>query len=111
MVHGRANEALSTRTRRNGYPFARRLVKTTDRIFELTTHDSAIANGVRLDLLPHVLSTLFHSAFVRRFMFKTISQIKIQYRRSRLSEGAPVTSTEEIDFRGYRTGRTTTSSR
>jgi hypothetical protein len=87
VVQGKGTEDLLDSYEEERMPFARTLVKTTDRIFELATASGAIANGIRLDVLPHVLAGLSHSASVRRLLFKTISQTRIHYRHSRLSEG------------------------
>ena len=69
-------------------PFARRLVRTTDRAFELVSADGPIANRVRLHLAPRLITTVWKSTALRRFLYKTISQIRIRYRRSSLSEGS-----------------------
>ena len=68
-------------------PFARRLVHTTDRVFELASATGRIANRVRIEVVPRVLATLFRSATVRRFLFDTVSQTELSYRNSLLSEG------------------------
>jgi FAD binding domain len=67
--------------------FARRLVATTDRAFTLVTSPGRIARIVRVSVAPRVLPALFRSKKVRRFMFRTISQIGINYRDSALSQG------------------------
>jgi 2-polyprenyl-6-methoxyphenol hydroxylase-like FAD-dependent oxidoreductase len=67
--------------------FAERLVATTDRVFTFTTRDGPLARYVRLDALPGLLPRLMARPAVRRFMFKTISQIAVSYRRLPLSEG------------------------
>ena len=68
--------------------FARRLVATTDRIFELVTSAGAIARRVRLDVVPRLIPVLFRLPAVRRFMFQTVAQTAIRYRESALSAGA-----------------------
>jgi 2-polyprenyl-6-methoxyphenol hydroxylase-like FAD-dependent oxidoreductase len=68
-------------------PFARRLVQTTDRAFQLVSSDGPIARRVRLDVAPRLLSALLRLRIARRFMFDTISQIRVSYPASRLSEG------------------------
>jgi 2-polyprenyl-6-methoxyphenol hydroxylase-like FAD-dependent oxidoreductase len=69
-------------------PFARRLVQTTDRAFELVSADGPLAKQVRLRLAPHLITTAWKSAALRRFLYKTLSQIQIRYRASSLSEGS-----------------------
>ena len=68
--------------------FARRLVATTDRAFTLVTRQGAIARLVRTRLAPLVLPQLFRLPAVRRLLFRTVSQIGVEYRDSALSEGA-----------------------
>ena len=68
--------------------FARRLVATTDRAFQLVTSAGPLATFVRLHIVPLVLPRLFATNAVRRFMFRTVSQTAINYRDSALSSGA-----------------------
>jgi 2-polyprenyl-6-methoxyphenol hydroxylase-like FAD-dependent oxidoreductase len=68
--------------------FARRLVATTDRAFTLVTKQGAVARLVRTRLVPLIAPLLFRPAAGRRFLFRTVSQIGVNYRTSPLSEGA-----------------------
>jgi 2-polyprenyl-6-methoxyphenol hydroxylase-like FAD-dependent oxidoreductase len=68
--------------------FARRLVATTDRVFAVVTDQGPIAWRVRTRLIPLVAPLLFRLAAVRRFLFRTVSQVGVNYRHSPLSEGA-----------------------
>ncbi len=68
--------------------FARRLVATTDRAFTLVTARGFVARLVRTRLVPLLVPRLFRISPLRRFLFKTLSQIVVNYRHSRLSEGA-----------------------
>ena len=67
--------------------FARRLVATTDRLFQLITRDGALAATVRTRLVPRLLGALAPRKAVRRFMFRTVSQIEIDYRDGALASG------------------------
>ncbi len=67
--------------------FARRLVATTDRAFTVVTSTGPVARFVRVQLVPRLLPALFALRSFRRFMFRTVSQIAIEYRSSPLSEG------------------------
>jgi len=67
--------------------FARRLVATTDRGFTLATSDGALARQVRTRLIPLIAPWLFRWPPLRRFLFRTMSQIGIHYRHSVLSAG------------------------
>jgi 2-polyprenyl-6-methoxyphenol hydroxylase-like FAD-dependent oxidoreductase len=67
--------------------FARRLVATTDRAFTFVTSTGRIARFVRVQVVPRLLPLLFRSVTIRRFMFRTVSQIAINYRNSPISKG------------------------
>jgi len=68
--------------------FARRLVATTDRVFTMATAQGRIARLVRTRLVPLLAPLLFRLPGVRPFLFRTVSQTGIQYRKSPLSAGA-----------------------
>jgi len=87
VVHGRSHASLLDSYEPERIAFARRLVATTDRAFTGVTSDGAIARRVRLDIVPLLIPPLFELAAVRRFMFRTISQTRVHYRGSSLSEG------------------------
>jgi 2-polyprenyl-6-methoxyphenol hydroxylase-like FAD-dependent oxidoreductase len=59
--------------------FARRLVKTTDQAFVAVVSSTWRARFIRLRIAPRVLPVLIAFRRVRRFMFRTISQINIRY--------------------------------
>src|SRR3989454_1130294 len=65
----------------------RRLIGTTDRVFQFITRSGRLAARVRVHVAPRVISALFRLPSVRRFMFRTVSQTAIEYRGSDLSEG------------------------
>jgi 2-polyprenyl-6-methoxyphenol hydroxylase-like FAD-dependent oxidoreductase len=67
--------------------FARRLVATTDRIFVLVTRPGKVARFVRTRLVPRLMPLLFRLPPVRHFLFQTLSQIGVNYRKSPLSAG------------------------
>ena len=52
------------------------------------TKQGPIARCVRTRLVPLIAPLLFRLAPVRRFLFRTVSQIGVNYRDSPLSEGA-----------------------
>jgi hypothetical protein len=68
--------------------FARRLVATTDRAFTLVTRSGALAAFVRRRVLPVVIPRVFSFVAMRRFLFRTVSQIGIAYPDSTLSSGS-----------------------
>jgi 2-polyprenyl-6-methoxyphenol hydroxylase-like FAD-dependent oxidoreductase len=68
--------------------FARRLVATTDRVFTFVTKPGNLARFVRTRIAPAIFPPVTSTGAVRRFLFRTISQTGIEYRSSKLSEGA-----------------------
>jgi 2-polyprenyl-6-methoxyphenol hydroxylase-like FAD-dependent oxidoreductase len=67
--------------------FARRLVQTTDRVFTLATAEGKIADVLRTRVVPTLFPTLAKFDVFREFMFRTVSQVMINYRHSGLSAG------------------------
>jgi 2-polyprenyl-6-methoxyphenol hydroxylase-like FAD-dependent oxidoreductase len=87
VVRGAADPVLLDTYEPERIAFARRLVATTDRAFTAVTSSSALAQAVRLRLVPFVVPSLFRFRAVRRFIFRTVSQTLVNYRGSALSEG------------------------
>jgi 2-polyprenyl-6-methoxyphenol hydroxylase-like FAD-dependent oxidoreductase len=87
VLAGRAPPALLDSYETERSSFARRLVATTDRVFTFVSADGRIAEIVRTRLAPLLLSKALTLESVREFMFRTISQITLNYRDMPLSEG------------------------
>jgi len=68
--------------------FARRLVATTDRAFSFATAEGRIAEIVRTRIVPVIFPPLVALEPVREYMFRTVSQITLNYRGMPLSVGA-----------------------
>ncbi|MGH7566666.1 MAG: FAD-dependent monooxygenase [Gemmatimonadota bacterium] len=68
--------------------FARRLVATTDRVFTIVTRQGILARFVRTRLVPIFAPLVFRLPPLRRFLFRTVSQLGVDYRESPLSRGA-----------------------
>lgn len=88
VLQNRIDPAVLDTFERERIPFARRLVNTTDRAFQLATSHSAIAAEVRMRLVPLILPKVFQFRAVKRLMFQTLSQIAIRYPESPLSSGS-----------------------
>src|SRR5262249_45900095 len=88
VLNGGARESLLASYEPERIAFARQLVATTDRAFTLVTKQGAVARWVRTRLVPLIAPLLFRLAPVRRFFFRTLSQIGVNYRNSPLSAGA-----------------------
>jgi hypothetical protein len=87
VLQGKADDSLLDTYEAERIGFARVLAATTDRVFMAITSTGRWARFVRTWLFPTFMPLLVKFAFVRRFMFRTVSQTRIQYRESRLSEG------------------------
>jgi 2-polyprenyl-6-methoxyphenol hydroxylase-like FAD-dependent oxidoreductase len=87
VLQGRAEPPLLDTYEPERIAFARRLVATTDRAFTVVTSPGRLARFVRVDGAPRLLPPLFALRSFRRLMFRTVSQIAVNYRGSSLSEG------------------------
>jgi hypothetical protein len=68
-------------------PFARRLVATTDRAFTIVTNRGGFARLVRTRIVPLLVPLVTRLGAFRRFLFTTVSQTLVNYRKSSLSTG------------------------
>src|SRR6266566_561138 len=87
VVAGRAPDALLDSYELERIAFARRLVKTTDRVFTVATAEGRLAGIIRTRVVPTVLPALARFEVVRELLFRTVSQITINYRHCRLNAG------------------------
>jgi 2-polyprenyl-6-methoxyphenol hydroxylase-like FAD-dependent oxidoreductase len=87
VLHARASASLLDSYEPERIAFARRLVATTDQAFTAVTSSGPIARALRLRIVPPLLGLAFRFATLRGFVFRTVSQISVSYRRSNLSEG------------------------
>jgi 2-polyprenyl-6-methoxyphenol hydroxylase-like FAD-dependent oxidoreductase len=68
--------------------FARSLVSTTDKLFQAMVQENLAGEIVRTLLFPHLLPFLLGFSAARRLQFRLVSQTRINYRQSPLSEGS-----------------------
>ena len=87
VLLGRAGESILDSYEPERIAFARRLVETTDRAFTAVTSPRMLARLIRLRLAPLIMPALFRIGAARRTMFRTVSQIGVNYRQSSLSSG------------------------
>jgi 2-polyprenyl-6-methoxyphenol hydroxylase-like FAD-dependent oxidoreductase len=87
VAAGRARDNLLDSYEAERIGFARRLVATTDRVFSLATAEGRIADIVRTRVAPIVIPSVVAFGPVREFMFRTVSQITLNYRHGPLSRG------------------------
>jgi 2-polyprenyl-6-methoxyphenol hydroxylase-like FAD-dependent oxidoreductase len=97
VIQGRAEAALLDTYEEERVPVAQRLLRTTDRAFQAVVSESWLAALFRTRILAKIAARAMTLERVRRVAFRTISQIGIRYRKSRLShtravvsEGAPM---------------------
>ena len=67
--------------------FARRLVATTDRVFTVVTSEGRLADILRTRIAPQLLSKIIGFEVAREFLFRTVSQITLNYRGVPLNIG------------------------
>ncbi|HVU51206.1 MAG TPA: FAD-dependent monooxygenase [Polyangia bacterium] len=87
VLNGRAHLSLLDTYDPERRAFATRLVATTDRLFTLASRDGALARWMRTRAMPGVLPRLFGTERGRAYLFATVSQTRVRYRRSPLSQG------------------------
>jgi 2-polyprenyl-6-methoxyphenol hydroxylase-like FAD-dependent oxidoreductase len=87
VLNGSAPETLLATYELERIAFARKLVSTTDRVFTFITKRGRLARWMRTRLVPFIVPMLFRPSAARRFLFRTVSQIGINYRQSELSSG------------------------
>ena len=87
VIGGRANADLLDTYEPERIAFARRLVATTDRVFQAASSDGQIAQWARTQLLPRLLPHALATRLGRHALFDAISQIGIEYRDSAWSDG------------------------
>ena len=88
VLRGDSSEGLLATYEVERMAFARRLVATTDRAFTFVTADGQVAEVVRTRLAPFLIARLAALEAVREFMFRTVSQLTLNYRGMPLSVGA-----------------------
>ena len=88
VLGGRANSALLDSYEAERIPFARTLVRTTDRIFETAVGRGLFSRVVRSALVPFLMPIALRFAAVRRAQFRLVSQTRIAYREGPLGDGS-----------------------
>jgi 2-polyprenyl-6-methoxyphenol hydroxylase-like FAD-dependent oxidoreductase len=68
--------------------FARRLVATTDRVFTFATAEGRLADILRTRVAPLLIPWIAGFETARDYLFRTVSQISLNYRGGPLSRGA-----------------------
>lgn len=87
VVNGWCAEGILESYNDERRPFGVQLVQTTDQAFELIVSKKRFPQLFRTHVLPRLMRTALKFERVRRLMFKTVSQTRIHYRKSPLSDG------------------------
>ncbi len=87
VVQNRADPKLLGSYQIERMQFAKQLVSTTDKLFQIMTSKHLLGKIWRGIVFPFVMPMLFRIPFMKRFFFKIVSQIELKYRHSPLSQG------------------------
>lgn len=87
VLQGRCSEKILESYQIERMAFAKALVKTTDQAFKVIATRNLFGSLVRAYLLPTIFAAFTRIKFVLKTLFRTISQIRINYRQSFLSQG------------------------
>jgi len=85
VVKGTANSALLDSYEEERLPIAQYLLNTTDRAFRLIVSDTWLAKLFRTKILAHIAAFAMKQKRIQQFVFRRVSQISINYRKSSLS--------------------------
>ncbi|WP_277961682.1 FAD-dependent monooxygenase [Pseudomonas sp. RIT-To-2] len=88
VLNGHADQALLDSYEPERIGFARQLVATTDRVFTFATAQGPMADLLRTRLAPLLIPKALALGPVREWLFRTVSQLTLNYRHSALSDGA-----------------------
>ncbi|KAB0676082.1 FAD-dependent monooxygenase [Aureimonas leprariae] len=87
LVQGRISPDILDTFEAERIVFARKLVETTDRAFQGMVGEGWTSRVLRDWIMPHLMPVATHLPAVRRALFATLSQTRIAYRDSAISEG------------------------
>jgi 2-polyprenyl-6-methoxyphenol hydroxylase-like FAD-dependent oxidoreductase len=87
VLAGRGQDGLLDSYEAERIGFARRLVATTDRVFDFATAEGGLADIIRTRIAPLILPRAIAFEAVREYLFRTVSQIALDYRDGPLSLG------------------------
>ena len=86
VIKTKANKQLFETYNSERLENANRLLKTTDRLFEIAAGSNWFLTFLRLKVLPPIAKHIFSLKPVQRYIFPFLSQIGISYRHSELSQ-------------------------
>lgn len=86
VLKGNADQKILATYNDERIEVAKRLLETTDRMFDLFSSPDTIFSFIRLYIFPHVANFALSLDSVNQFVFPIISQTGIHYRHSPLSQ-------------------------
>ncbi len=86
VIKNIADEKLLETYNEERLPFARWLLKFTDRFFGIMTSNNMVISWMRNNIVPQLLKLLLKTSFARPIMFRTLSQIKWSYKNCAISD-------------------------
>ena len=86
VIKNKASEKLLDTYNEERLPFARWLLKFTDRFFAIMTSSNIMISWLRNNIIPSLLKFMLKRPGIRPIMFKTLSQIKWTYKNSSVSQ-------------------------
>lgn len=86
VIKEKAKPKLLNTYNEERYKIAKKLHQTTDRLFQLMTHQNKLMDFFRLYIIPKVFKILFGIKWLRKQNFRRLSQLAINYRYSSLSK-------------------------
>jgi 2-polyprenyl-6-methoxyphenol hydroxylase-like FAD-dependent oxidoreductase len=84
-LRGRADAKLLDTYNEERLANAKRLLETTDKMFDYATNDEWFVVFLRTHIIPHIGNFVLHLGAVQRLLFPLVSQIGINYRDGSLS--------------------------
>ncbi|HMI77962.1 MAG TPA: FAD-dependent monooxygenase [Ferruginibacter sp.] len=91
-----AGEKILTTYNEERLPFAQWLLKFTDRFFGMMTSSNMMISWVRNNIIPLLLKFFFKKNFIKKTMFRTLSQIQWSYEDCSLSKNI---SAQKLKFK------------
>jgi len=87
VLGGRAREDLLDTYEPERIAFARKLVATTDRVFQAASSPGRLAEVLRTQVVPRLAARVIATHVGQRFFFRALAQAAIEYRKSAWSRG------------------------
>jgi 2-polyprenyl-6-methoxyphenol hydroxylase-like FAD-dependent oxidoreductase len=85
VTRGHAPESLLDTYEQERHPVGQMLLEGTDRLFGVMTRGGTFSRLLRAYMAPRIARGLFGNTFAQRRLFRFVSQLAINYRRSPLS--------------------------